>query len=385
MEQNSNSSEYRLTVSNASKVFKTIESNNAASIKPFITILNNINLVWKTGQIIGLVGLNGSGKTTMLSIMSGLQSLTDGYIYLETLNKRKYKNWKEFDEAKNDENIELEPLVDLSEDYNISNILRENISCVFSGDLINTELNLPETVENNLANFNLLRDNNRFIKYAKILNLDNRFFNYKAGTYSKGMKQKASLMASILKKAPFLILDEPFVGLDAPSCAQLKQTILELSKENIGIIVTSHTMSDLAELCDEIYSLNAGVLSNPIYTKFYKEECYSLNLFFSNNDNSHVLKQLQFFNITIDYLKKMLDINNEKEGNIMIFLENDYTICFSFFIYKKSSKFKKNCDIIHSEEFYKSIEEKFNMNYAGKANFFHLNAIAKILEYKIEL
>ena len=84
------------------------------------------------------------------------------------------------------------------------------------------------------------------------------YLNKKANTLSKGNRQKIQFIVSILHDPDFIILDEPFSGLDPVSVEELENAILELKKEGKTIIFSSHIMNHVEKLCDDILIIDHG-------------------------------------------------------------------------------------------------------------------------------
>jgi ABC-2 type transport system ATP-binding protein len=97
----------------------------------------------------------------------------------------------------------------------------------------------------------------RLIQYLKKFNIES-YLNVKANTLSKGNRQKIQFIVSILHDPDLIILDEPFSGLDPVSVEYFKNTILELKAKGKTIIFSSHIMSHVEMLCEQIVIINTG-------------------------------------------------------------------------------------------------------------------------------
>ena len=97
----------------------------------------------------------------------------------------------------------------------------------------------------------------RLSNYLHKFNIEN-YLNKKANTLSKGNRQKIQFIVSILHDPDFIILDEPFSGLDPVSVEELENAILELKKEGKTIIFSSHIMNHVEKLCDDILIIDHG-------------------------------------------------------------------------------------------------------------------------------
>ncbi len=177
-------------------------------------ILKDLSVSFRKAHIHGLVGLNGSGKTTLLNTLYGIKRPDSGSILYKDAPLRR---------------------VDLSyletENYFYSNITgREYLSLFKSPDG-----NYPTETWNQL--FQLPLDN-----------LVDR--------YSTGMKKKLALMATLKQDKPIVILDEPFNGLDIEASKVLSMVVAKLAEKGRMVIITSHILESLMNICDDIHYLN---------------------------------------------------------------------------------------------------------------------------------
>lgn len=81
------------------------------------------------------------------------------------------------------------------------------------------------------------------------------------GKYSMGMRQRLAIAQAIMENPDFLILDEPFNGLDNQGVSEMRELFLELKKEGKVILLASHNSEDIKILCDRVYSMEAGKLT----------------------------------------------------------------------------------------------------------------------------
>jgi len=199
-----------ITIENLSKGFKNKE------------VLKDINLKIYENSITGIIGRNGSGKTVLLKIISGLYFQDNGSI----IYNEKYS---------------------LNNDYGI---------LIDSGFLDN------ETGYENLKTLALLRNkisDNDIIDIIKWVGL-NPFDKTKYKNYSTGMKQKLRIAQALMENPKVLILDEPFNGLDQKSVDYFRNELIKLKNEGVTIILTSHYKEDIEKLCDKVYEMNEGIM-----------------------------------------------------------------------------------------------------------------------------
>lgn len=195
-------------------------------------VLNQINLSIKKGDIVGLIGRNGSGKTVLLKCICGFLTPEQGRIKLRGKNVDFQKN-------------------------NIENI----------GIILETPGFLEqETALNNLwylANLRNLIEKKEVENAIERVGLNPKE-KKKVKKYSMGMRQRLGIAQAIMEKPDILLLDEPTNSLDEKGVETVRKLFLQLKKEGITILIASHNMEDIYCLCDKVYRLTDGVL---------KEEC----------------------------------------------------------------------------------------------------------------
>jgi len=190
--------------------------------------VDNLSFTIDKGEIFGLIGQNGAGKTTTFRMILDLQETTKGNIMWNGI-----------------------PINSLNRDL--------------IGYLPEERGIFPTmTVEKQLYFFGELRGKNKKDLHKEVDYWINRFEledkrKAKAETLSKGNQQKVQLIASFIHQPEFLILDEPFSGLDPVNKDLLKSAILELKEKGTTILFSSHQMENVEELCDHLCLLKRGV------------------------------------------------------------------------------------------------------------------------------
>jgi len=192
------------------------------------TAVNDLNFTIDKGEIFGLIGQNGAGKTTTFRMILDLQEQTSGTITWEgtPINK-----------------VNRDYLGYLPEERGIFPQMKVEEQLYFFGELrgMNREA-LKKEIDFWIARFDLEEKRHN-----------------KAETLSKGNQQKVQLIASFIHKPQFLILDEPFSGLDPVNRDLLKDAILLLKEKGVTILFSSHQMDNVEELCDHLCLLKRGV------------------------------------------------------------------------------------------------------------------------------
>lgn len=186
------------------------------------TIIKDLDLSAEEGDIIAIIGENGSGKTTILKIIGNLLSNYSG-------------------------------TVSITSD-------KESKCPMFSGIIENphfwNDLTGRENLRYYLAEYYDEKKANRSLEQWKLADAADK----PVRTYSLGMRQKLALIISFLSESSILLLDEPTVALDADSIKIFYECVREASSQNRVIILATHIMYNLEENCNRIYSLKNGSL-----------------------------------------------------------------------------------------------------------------------------
>ena len=191
-------------------------------------VLKNVSISFEKGQIHGIVGRNGSGKTVLFKCICGLMHPEEGVILVN--GKRVGRD------------------VDMP----------ENI-----GAIIEAPGFLPNY--SGYKNLRFLANIRRKIGKEEILNvlktvgLDPESRKH-VGKYSLGMRQRLGIAQAIMEDPEFLILDEPMNGLDNAGVQDIRALLLELKAQGKTILLASHNHEDIAALCDTVHEMDGGVL-----------------------------------------------------------------------------------------------------------------------------
>ena len=191
-------------------------------------VLKNVSISFEKGQIHGIVGRNGSGKTVLFKCICGLMHPEEGVILVN--GKRVGRD------------------VDMP----------ENI-----GAIIEAPGFLPNY--SGYKNLRFLANIRRKIGKEEILNvlktvgLDPESRKH-VGKYSLGMRQRLGIAQAIMEDPEILILDEPMNGLDNAGVQDIRALLLELKAQGKTILLASHNHEDIAALCDTVHEMDGGVL-----------------------------------------------------------------------------------------------------------------------------
>ena len=185
--------------------------------------LNKINLSFDQEKIYGLLGPNGSGKTTLFNIIAGFLKPDSGEIYL---NKKNLINY-----SLNDRSL-----------FGISYLPQE--ASIFR------DLNVYENI---LSIAQLFHKKNSAIsvteKLIKIFSLE-KFIDTKGKLLSGGERRRTEIARALASNPKYLLLDEPFAGIDPIAIEDVRETILKLKNSGIGIIITDHNVREALKIVD---------------------------------------------------------------------------------------------------------------------------------------
>lgn len=188
-------------------------------------IFQNVNIKFVEGNIYGLTGINGSGKSIFLKTICGFLIPDEGNVVVENVDIFKNKQF-------------------------IPNTRVLIDKPCFIDDLTGYEnLKLLADIQNIISDQTI-------INWLTELNVDG---NKKYKEYSLGMKQKLAIIQAIMENPKIIILDEPFNGLDKKSHQQMINILKKMKKEKI-IIIASHIEKDINELCDIVYEIENGFI-----------------------------------------------------------------------------------------------------------------------------
>lgn len=250
------------------------------------TIVDNVSFEIKSNEIFGLLGPNGAGKTTIIRMITGLINRTGGTVMINGSDLD-----HDFEGAMN----ELGAIVENPEFYKYMTG-RKNI------------LHYARMSSNDISN-------ERIEEVIKLVKLDHAI-DKKVKTYSLGMRQRLGVAQAILHKPSLLIFDEPTNGLDPQGIREFRDYLKVLASEGVGILISSHLLSEMQLMCDSFAVIEKGKL---IHTKEHivDEKTESINeVSFTVSDGKLAKKilQEQFADITIlKYDLKTISVSATRE------------------------------------------------------------------------
>jgi len=194
--------------------------------------VNDISFNINAGEIVGFLGRNGAGKTTTMNIMTGYISATSGTVRVDG-----------YDVLKNP--LEVKKRI---------GYLPEHPPLYFDMTVYDYLMFCAEIK-------GVIRDKRRahIEQIAETVGVS-QVMDRIVGNLSKGYKQRVGLSQALIGNPPVLILDEPTVGLDPKQIISIRKLIKDIGKKKQTIIVSSHILSEIAEVCDRVIIINNGSL-----------------------------------------------------------------------------------------------------------------------------
>lgn len=241
-------SSHKLSISKISKQFKGRKVVQEASFEV------------ESGQVVGLLGPNGAGKTTSFYMVVGLVKPDSGDIYLDQLNITDYAMYKRARAG----------LSYLAQEPSIFRKLtvEENIQVALEAHGFSAQ-ERRERLENLLQDFriNHIRTSNGF-------------------SLSGGERRRVEIARALAGSPQFLLLDEPFAGIDPIAVADIQNIIRDLKAKGIGVLITDHNVRETLGICDYAYILKEGqiqvrgtsheIATSDLARKFYLGENFKL-------------------------------------------------------------------------------------------------------------
>ncbi|MCM2276513.1 MAG: LPS export ABC transporter ATP-binding protein [Oligoflexia bacterium] len=196
------------------------------------SVVNGVSLEVESGQVVGLLGPNGAGKTTSFYMVVGLVQSDEGKV---TLDDTEITRWPMHQRAQGG-------IAYLPQEASVFRRMtaEENILAVLETLPLN-QSERQETLHKLLDEFNI-----------------NHIARQKAYTLSGGERRRVEVARALALNPVFLLLDEPFAGIDPIAVADIQRMIQVLKKRRIGILITDHNVRETLEICDLGYLLNSG-------------------------------------------------------------------------------------------------------------------------------
>lgn len=223
-------------------------------------VVNGVSLEVKSGEIVGLLGPNGAGKTTTFYMIVGIIKPDDGSVFID------------------DEDISQLP---------IHARARLGIQYLPQEPSVFRKLTVAENI---LAILQTL-DLNKAARRTRLTELLNELkishlANNKAYSLSGGERRRVEITRALVTAPQFILLDEPFAGIDPLAVNDIQMIIQKLKEKNLGILISDHNVRETLGVCDRAYILNEGlileegtperIVSSELAKKIYLGESFQL-------------------------------------------------------------------------------------------------------------
>lgn len=224
------------------------------------TVVNKVSLKVETGEIVGLLGPNGAGKTTSFYMIVGLERPDSGFVYVSDVNISKLPMYRRAE-------------------LGISYLTQE--ASIFR------KLTVTENIMAILETLHLKKDErvkrlDELLEEFSIRHVANR----KGTELSGGERRRVEIARCLALEPKFILLDEPFAGVDPLAVADIQEIIKYLKDRGMGILITDHNVRETLHIVDRAYILNEGkillegsadeIATSDIAKKFYLGSNFTL-------------------------------------------------------------------------------------------------------------
>ena len=211
------------------KILKTENLKKSFSSR---TVVNEVNLNLSKGEIVGLLGPNGAGKTTTFYMITGMIRPSSGEIFLDN------------------DNITTAPMYERA---------RMGIGYLAQEPSIFAKLCVEDNLRIVLENILSSRDEQTELidKLLLQFNIDH-LRNNLGGSLSGGERRRVEICRTLSLKPDFILLDEPFAGVDPIAVEDIQQIVTSLKEQNIGVLITDHNVRETLSITDRSYLLYNG-------------------------------------------------------------------------------------------------------------------------------
>jgi len=196
------------------------------------TVVNKVSLKVETGEIVGLLGPNGAGKTTSFYMIVGLERPDSGEVFISDVNISNFPMYRRAE-------------------LGISYLTQE--ASIFR------KLTVAENIMAILETLNLSKEDrtrrlNELLREFSIRHVEKR----KGTELSGGERRRVEIARCLALEPKFILLDEPFAGVDPLAVADIQEIIMYLKKRGMGILITDHNVRETLHIVDRAYILNEG-------------------------------------------------------------------------------------------------------------------------------
>ena len=197
-------------------------------------VVSGVSLNISQGEIVGLLGPNGAGKPTTFYMITGIRKPTSGAVYLNNIN---IASWPLHQRARSG----LSYLPQESSVFKRLTVM-DNLRIILEYTGLSKKLQ-KERAEKLLEDF-------------RIEHLRNSLASYLSG----GERRRLEIARSLIREPKFVLLDEPFAGIDPLAVDDIQELILILKEKNIGVLISDHNVRETLHICDRAYMVHEGTL-----------------------------------------------------------------------------------------------------------------------------
>lgn len=257
-----------------------VETNALCKCYGEKTAVNQMSIHIRKGDIYGLIGKNGAGKTSLMKLLLGLTHPDSGQIQLLGSN-------------------------DL-------NAARNKI-----GSLIESPaLFKNETAFENMKRFSILSGSSSDKEIRHILQMVGlgNTGKKKAGSFSLGMRQRLGIGIALLGNPQLLILDEPINGLDPAGIKEIRDTIVSLNKQGVTFLISSHLLDELGKIATNYGIVNNGILAEEITAEALQKRCRTaLTIVTSDGKKAETILHEAFPSLQMEAEDKTITITSQPD------------------------------------------------------------------------
>ena len=237
-----------------------LEARNLVKAFKGRTVVNEVSLKVEKGEVVGLLGPNGAGKTTSFYMIVGLERPDRGQVFISDVNISNLPMYRRAELG----------ISYLTQEASIFRKLTvtENIMAILETLKI-SQAEIKERFENLLKEFNIGHVRER-----------------KGTELSGGERRRVEIARCLALEPQFILLDEPFAGVDPLAVADIQTIITYLKERGMGILITDHNVRETLHIVDRAYILNEGkilvegdaekIANSPIAKKFYLGDNFTL-------------------------------------------------------------------------------------------------------------
>lgn len=190
------------------------------------SVLTDVSVEFEQGKIYGIVGKNGAGKTVLFKVIAGFLRPTSGHVYVK------------------------------DKEIGVNSDFAEDIGLIIETPGFLSQYSAYKNLEY-LASIRNKITEKEIREAIRLVGLDDKS-KKKVGKFSLGMRQRLGIAQAIMENPDYLILDEPFNGLDQDGVEDVHQLLQKLKKEGKCILLASHSATDISKACDEVYKIKEG-------------------------------------------------------------------------------------------------------------------------------